>query len=391
MRNPGFTPIVRSCVAASLLLAAGAAEAGTLISAVGLQDLAGGSTLGQASTTAGATATFTSSDVTAKATTDFGINRIYNSAAAGTEGQSYASSVWGETFTAQGTGMVHVAFNFTIDGSVDYGALGGGRDFNYIVTALRGDWGLSSAQGYDDLQAVRASTTTEQVGPTVQTFNGTQSVNLDDTAYDIHTSATGSAGATMERDVTRNGDSFTLYTTTTNPDTQTQLDLQPGMAFVNGAGPIPYAGVPALGNVYQGLLDGYAILGRASLCADYNTSSTADVGCLSGTYPPTTVSLEFDINGGDSFTLFSALMSEDATDGTVDFFNTVKLHDITVTDGTITTDNRQFQPLGDGSYGFTPAAAAVPEAATWAMMVAGFGLMGAALRRHPIRRTASAL
>ena len=39
------------------------------------------------------------------------------------------------------------------------------------------------------------------------------------------------------------------------------------------------------------------------------------------------------------------------------------------------------------SFSFTPTAAAVPEPATWAMAMVGFGLLGAGLRRRPVKVT----
>ncbi|QMW24505.1 PEPxxWA-CTERM sorting domain-containing protein [Sandaracinobacteroides saxicola] len=40
---------------------------------------------------------------------------------------------------------------------------------------------------------------------------------------------------------------------------------------------------------------------------------------------------------------------------------------------------------GEGTFGYTDITAGVPEPATWALFIAGFGLTGVALRRRPAR------
>lgn len=69
-----------------------------------------------------------------------------------------------------------------------------------------------------------------------------------------------------------------------------------------------------------------------------------------------------------------------STDGLSEFFN---LSNVPITSGTLNTITITGTARGNGSYGgnvtFTPTAA-VPEAATWAMMVIGFGAVGAGLR-----------
>lgn len=52
-------------------------------------------------------------------------------------------------------------------------------------------------------------------------------------------------------------------------------------------------------------------------------------------------------------------------------------------------DSNEFDNFGDITFDITAAATAVPEPATWAMMVAAFGLVGFAMRRRVARVTAS--
>jgi hypothetical protein len=382
--------ILKIGAASAFCLAATTAHAGQLISAAGIQDGTAGN-VSQVTDVAGNTAAISTTDATARAQTSYGINRIYNQGAAGMDGESYASSVWGQSFVAQGTGMVHVAFTFTLDGSVNYGAGGSGRDFNYILSALAGDWSLSSANGYDDISASHSFASTEAAGGVMQNFTGQTVFALDEIGSMLTTTATGSAGATLERTLTKNGDAYFLSTTTQNPSTQVDFGLYPdhftANTIANGM-PLPYAAVPALLQTYNSIRSNYAVLGQASLCHD--TPSAHDSGCLSGAIAPTPLTLEFDIMGGSTFTLFSSLTSEDAEDGTVDFFNTVRLTDIAATGGTLTSDNSQFAATGDGHYGFSNITGAVPEPSTWIMLILGFGLVGAAMRQKPNNRATAA-
>lgn len=61
--------------------------------------------------------------------------------------------------------------------------------------------------------------------------------------------------------------------------------------------------------------------------------------------------------------------------------------------GSITTDRFRFSATGGDNYyavSEIQAFAAVPEPATWAMLILGFGLLGGAMRRSPVRRFAPA-
>jgi hypothetical protein len=87
-------------------------------------------------------------------------------------------------------------------------------------------------------------------------------------------------------------------------------------------------------------------------------------------------------SNASGFSLATMLYADDVREGTIDFFNTAKVSGVSVSDGGTLTSLSGTLTMGtDGTYGY-PAAAAVPEPATWAMMIGGFGLIGAASRRR---------
>lgn len=85
-----------------------------------------------------------------------------------------------------------------------------------------------------------------------------------------------------------------------------------------------------------------------------------------------------DIDVGRPFTVVALVNA--FTNGQTDFFNTVKLKSIALDPAfTLTADDGgALTRNSDGTYAL--AAAAVPEPATWATMLLGFGLIGAAMR-----------
>ncbi|QDZ08977.1 PEP-CTERM sorting domain-containing protein [Sphingomonas panacisoli] len=98
---------------------------------------------------------------------------------------------------------------------------------------------------------------------------------------------------------------------------------------------------------------------------------------------PTSFTLDFDLAAGSVFTLASWLYADDVDDGTVDFFNTAKVTGVNVSaGGSLASASGALSPLPGGGYGYPAAVSGVPEPATWAMMIMGFGLIGAAMRRR---------
>ena len=122
-----------------------------------------------------------------------------------------------------------------------------------------------------------------------------------------------------------------------------------------------------------------------------------------------------DLSAGQYFTIFDVENFPAATLGVADvsFFNGsvgggLELYDFYGSNVLLSTDGPQLytgsesaptfltgtfaltQYQGTGTYTLTisnPAAAAVPETATWAMMLAGFGMVGFAMRRRSSVKT----
>lgn len=80
------------------------------------------------------------------------------------------------------------------------------------------------------------------------------------------------------------------------------------------------------------------------------------------------------VNPGDVFDLGYEITLSDA-EGTIDLSHTA-LIGFTLPDGVFLTD------AYGNTFGAPPSVAGVPEAASWAMMISGFGLAGAMLRRR---------
>lgn len=125
------------------------------------------------------------------------------------------------------------------------------------------------------------------------------------------------------------------------------------------------------------------LLSYASLCED----DDAEDGCdpFSGT---TSFTLDFNVNPGEDFWLAGYFFVGDLAKGeTVDAFHTAKLTGITLDQGaTLFSESGQIALRNDGTYGILGA---VPEPATWAMMMIGFGLTGGFMRQR--RRSTAAL
>ncbi len=134
-----------------------------------------------------------------------------------------------------------------------------------------------------------------------------------------------------------------------------------------------------VGATRTGLDANYSLLDMAQLCVGES--------CGAGTYPGTDLTLTFTLAAGSVFTLASFLGADDLRDETVDFFHTAKMTGVTLSGGgTITSSSGTLNLKSDGSYGYAAVqaldVAAVPEPATWAMMIGGFGFVGVALRRR---------
>jgi hypothetical protein len=106
-----------------------------------------------------------------------------------------------------------------------------------------------------------------------------------------------------------------------------------------------------------------------------------DTRCSAGGAFDDLFTLSFDMNVGEDFFLVGFLASE--TSGSTDFFNTARLVSIDLAPefDLISGDGGALKRNADGSFGL-----AVPEPASWVMLIGGFGLVGGLQRRHRLAR-----
>jgi hypothetical protein len=143
----------------------------------------------------------------------------------------------------------------------------------------------------------------------------------------------------------------------------------------------------------------HAVLLNFTISGDYSASFQLD----SNPTPD-------DFSSGTSFTLWDVPGFPDAAFGIADleFWNASSMGGLTITDfwgggltlfdatGTQLYSGPESAPTfiagvysltelgGGGTYRLTIAAPGIPEPAVWAMMIAGFGVAGAAMRRRPV-------
>ena len=120
-----------------------------------------------------------------------------------------------------------------------------------------------------------------------------------------------------------------------------------------------------------------SLLDVASICEEDDGAEGCDPFATG-----TTFALDFAVDPGEDFFIASYFFVGNLAQGeTVDAFHTLKLTGITLDDdgANLTSASGKITRLSDGSFGITSA---VPEPATWALMIAGFGLVGCAARRR---------
>lgn len=95
-----------------------------------------------------------------------------------------------------------------------------------------------------------------------------------------------------------------------------------------------------------------------------------------------TMEISFTIGVGEAFSVTNALFAR--TNGQLDLWNTLELTQVIVPQGfsLAVEDGGLLQRRPDGSYGLP----VVPEPSTWAMLIAGFGLVGTVARRRALLR-----
>ena len=139
---------------------------------------------------------------------------------------------------------------------------------------------------------------------------------------------------------------------------------------------------------------GHNTLSRAEISPGYSNTLIApfaaavacfgaDTRCTDGGTFADSRTISFDIAVGEDYFIIGALTV--LTDGQADFFNTAKLLSINLAPeyGLISGDGGALMRNARGQF-FLPG---VPEPSSWAMLIAGFGLSGAALRRQRARAT----
>ena len=340
-------------------------------------------------TTAGSVSTNTAG-TDARATTDYGVNKIFARGTASNE--VYASSAWLDTYTVAGTGMVHLSFTFTIDGAV-YGN-NPSSAWNFKVAALRGgDWSLNGGGGSVSTNYGRQLYTGDDYDTLILQRTTAGLVTLADArdfdGFYNYTNAGGQPGAFGSRALRDTGPLGEYYEiTSVSGNNVTVNRLYDGFfersingdAFQTFQYTNTQAGGPQLLAAYNNVKANYSLITSGALCSEDECSTTSTGMTV---IDPTSFTLEFDLAAGSQFTLASWLYADDVDDGTVDFFNTAKITGVTVSgDASLTSASGALTPLPGGGYGYPAAVPGVPEPATWAMMIMGFGAIGGAMRRR---------
>jgi hypothetical protein len=340
-----------------------------------------------------------------RAVSGIGTNKLYAKGNGRTE--LNGGSAWMDSYTVGGTGTVNVSLSFTVDGRTNVGANNGSFsdtdyapfDWTYRVVALKGDnWNLTgqsptavvpgynlpirySGNNYSSMMLSRVAPADATVTNTYQPrFGGTTlwSVRNFDTMNASFAGGYQRVGQNVITTSVSNGRALrTLYTPTYTQTTDLNTGALIGQRVNYNSGT---AGQMA-SQTYQNLLKNYPILAQAGLCVLDETSLCP----TQQTFEPTTMTLNFDMQAGETFTLLSYLSFLNLRDGEFDFYNTAKLSGITLhgTNASLTSSSGALQTLPGGGYGYAPLAIqGVPEPASWALMIGGFGLVGGVSRRR---------
>jgi hypothetical protein len=338
------------------------------------------------------------------AQTSYGVNKVYGSTTNGIE--LSATSAWLDQFTAGGSAndTVRLSFSFTVDGTAAFS--NPATYLNFQVFALRGDgWTLNGDGGgsfasfysprtagsdFDDLFFQRAVT-----GGSVIQLSARDSQSGVFNYANVNGSA-GTFGSNVNYDATE--DFYVIRTL--NPNGQiieNKFYADRRVTSVAGGPPstllYSQAGNPAAAAAKATRLNleaNYSVLDIASLC-------DPAAGCGAGTYPPQTVTVAFDVRGGSTFAIGGIMLLDELDDGAIDFFNTARLTGVAAEN--LTTPGTSVSLYSEALKGELPASTggqfvyppsvpqtgAVPEPATWAMMIGGFGLIGSLARRRALR------
>ena len=367
--------------------AAQAANAQQIISAVQSEAVSGDTSDKQIKTTAGVLASTTFGGADNRAISDFGVNKIY--ASGNEQFKQTSTSAWLDSYTVGGAAGEMVSLNFTINvhGGANVPDVSNGSAYNYKFYALRGnDW------------TITGSGPTSFETPVSPTNTGDQydSILLNQVRRDGSFSQLNARDFTGIGNYGPNGNFFSKNSYDVSSDTYTRFAYLGGVLveqrfsattyqeLVNGVPrflPLPYTALPP--QVAQGranLESSYQLLGTASFCSfpddECGTLFTGQAGI--------DLTLQFSLMAGSTFSLAGYLFADDFTTGTADFFNTARLTGISTSNGaSLVSASGTLTSLGNGQFGYQAVqAGAVPEPATWAMMLLGFGAVGHGMRRR---------
>lgn len=353
------------------------------------------------STTAGQQISYSHQGNENRAVTNYGINKIYASASGSVEQST--TSAWLDTYTAGGAAgsKVKLSFTFTIDGQTQFGTYPSQDyvpNYNFKVYAMRGTgWQMYgdgtesrlnqyspsfAGDDYDTLHLQRLN----QNG----SFEQLRMRDENGAMYNYQNAGgqPGNFGSQVKYDDAQDVYAITTLNPQGIPTTSYFYKTYFRSGTPNGpvSPPIPYDGTapqaPTLKQTRANLENNFSVLDFAQLCSD------ASGTCIDRTYEPTPLTLSFEVAAGSQFTLAAWLYSDGLTDGVIDFFNTAKVTGITAVDAatgaqvSLSSGSGALATLPGGGFGYPSPSAAVPEPATWAMMIGGFGLVGGAMRRR---------
>ena len=367
---------------AALAGAAAPGQAQQVLSAASSEPNPGGDAVTAVSTQAGVTVSTGTASEPSRVQTGYGVNKIFAASNGGFD--QYAPSIWVDTYqvASTGAGPVNIALSFNFDGSA-FLPTGGSGVYNFKIFALRGDdYVLSGRTSQTFATPNDAKLPGDQYDALLLTKTTPTLISqIDLREYDgvyNYANSSGAPGAFQSRINYFESDNY-YEIVNANPTSRFYTDrrevLIPGVPvpFVT-----PYTPQNGLLNIRNALDQNFIVLDRVSLCDETSRGCTSD---FSGT---TSLSLNFNIAAGSTFTLASWLYADDLDQGTIDFFNTARLTSITASPGaSLTSGSGTLQMLPGGGFGYPSApTGAVPEPASWAMMIIGFGVVGAARRRR---------
>jgi hypothetical protein len=395
-----FKVCAQGALLVSYMLVSGPAEAQQILSAVESRR-PGGAALSQdlepkealVSSQAGQLLSTTFGGADSRALTDYGVNKIYSRGTA--THRQYATSNWLDTYTVSGTPgtNVDVSFTFSIDGNVIEGSGYSGRaEVNFNVYALRGtNWSLGGETGLfsSDYNQLSMTSTPDSSGRIYQfnpsSFGANQFSPERRGAVSRYQNQGGTIVFIDNLDYDETTQSYSQWRSFNSPTGTVESFrtlTSAGSQEIRDGVTRPFVPWPAnpQPTVWQNLNNTYPVLDVARLCDN-------PFGfCASGVYPGTDLTVSFTLAAGSSFSLLSSLHTHGLYDDvTVDFFNTARVTGISVSGGgSLTSGSGSLTALPGGGFGYPAAfqSGVVPEPASWALMITGFGLVGLSLRRR---------